>query len=491
MVQKRIITKYIVLISVVFLVFLIGRIYYDSIHQKDMLENRLSNLHTNIRDNVEISKKTLIEKYQMLNAHFMHSQKVYEYFKYDKREKLHKLLKEDYEEFKKIDPNLFVMHFIDKNNITVLRMHKPESFDDDLTKKRPIVAYANKTAQSQTGFEVGKNGIVYRITSAFIHNNEHIGVLEFGIKLNYFTKLLSENHNIIHAHFVKTDQLEVLTIQKEYEKKGEYSIVFRDNLFRQFIDKIDINKDEQIIQKNGKTYLVCTLNLKDYENKVVSKILVVEDVSKIVKKNNIWFQFVNFISIVVFIFMIILIYILLQKFSKEIQIHLKTITKLHRKSKYLQNKANTDELTKLYNKRYFDKYLEQYLEDDKKGCLLFIDLDYFKNINDEYGHSIGDQVLKNFATVVRKNLREIDLFARWGGEEFIILLEGVSVEQGHKKAETIRELVASTPIYENINITISIGMACIDDGVDKDKLIKQADTHLYKSKNQGRNCISF
>jgi hypothetical protein len=135
-----------------------------------MIEQTQSQINEEIQKTFKTSKENLVKKYQMMTAHLMNSNTVYNFFKNDEREKLHKLLKKDYEDFKKFDPDLFVMHFMDKDNITLLRMHKPRSFDDNLTKKRPIVAYANKSLKPQYAFEVGKNGMVYRITTPFIHN---------------------------------------------------------------------------------------------------------------------------------------------------------------------------------------------------------------------------------------------------------------------------------------------------------------------------------
>lgn len=486
--RKKLIFKYLFIISIFLMIFLAGRVYYDYTHQQDMLKERLATLYTNIYNSLDISKTNLVNNYLMLTSHFMNSQELYEYFKNNQREELYKLLKDDYSNFKVIDPNLFVMHFLDKNNITVLRMHKPNSFNDDLTHKRPIVAYVNRSLKAQNAFEVGKNGIVYRITSPFIYQDDHVGVLEFGIRLNYFTDMLTDKFNVSHAQLVKSDQLKVLVAKKQYPTIGEYSVVAQDSMFSNFIDTIDLSKNKQIIKQNGKTYLVCSHNLSNYENKVVSKILSVEDITAIMEKNNLWFKMINTSSIILYFIILTFIYIILNKFSNEIKNQLTTISKLSKKSRYLQTKANTDELTQTYNKSYFNKYLDRFLDSNSSGCILFFDIDHFKSINDTHGHLVGDKILKNLASLIQSNLRQDDVFARWGGEEFIILLNELPSELAYKKAEDLRGIVAQTPLYEEISITISIGLACIEKNKSKTELLHKVDGLLYQAKERGRNC---
>jgi len=481
--------KYIIIISLVFFIFLIGRIYYDYLHQKDMLDNKLNDLNTTINTSLDIATTSLVKNYSILASHFMNSKEVYEYFKNDQREQLYHLLKDDYNNFKKIDTSLFVMHFIDKNNKTVLRMHKPSSYDDDLSKKRPIVAFVNKSLKAQNAFEVGKNGIVYRITTPFIYQGDHIGVLEFGIRLDYFTNILKKNFQVSYSQLVRKDQLNVLVAQKDYPMIDNYAVISQEALFDSFNTMIDLTKNKQIITKNERTYLLCSSNLTDYNGQVVSKILSIDDISDLVDKQQLWFKMVNTSSIIIYLLIIILMYVVLNKFSNELREYIITISKLNKKSKYLQNKANTDSLTQIYNKRYFNKALKLFLKNKNNGSLLFFDIDHFKKINDTHGHLIGDKILQKLSSTVQTHLREEDLFARWGGEEFIILFNSLDLKTSHKKAESIRKLIQNTLFENDIQLTISIGLCEIQENEKESDLLKRADELLYKAKHQGRNCI--
>ena len=283
---KSITWKYLSILFVLFSLVIGGRYLYDSNHHKHMLEEKTSHLVVDIEKRFNSSTYFLSNKYSMIAQQFMNREDVYKLFQDTKRDELYKLLKDTYIEFKHIDPNLHVMHFFDKNNITVLRMHKPESYSDDLTKKRPIVAYANKSLKQQSGFEVGKNGIVYRVTTPYIHNNKHIGVLEFGIDPMYFVDAISTQYEVESEILVKDELLDVLVAKRRYRKIDGYSIVSQSNLFEKISTMIDLKKDTQIIEHDSKYYFVYTnLNLNDYQNEPVAKFIVAKDITEYVLKN--------------------------------------------------------------------------------------------------------------------------------------------------------------------------------------------------------------
>jgi len=154
----------------------------------------------------------------------------------------------------------------------------------------------------------------------------------------------------------------------------------------------------------------------------------------------------------------------------------------------IYKKSITDELTKVYNRRFFIETTEILLKKAKRNkeyvLLCIIDFDFFKKINDFYGHDIGDEVLKQISYVIKKSLRESDIFARVGGEEFGIFIENYNPKIN--LCEGIRKIVKTTPVKtylkENIYITISIGGVVTDKIYDFDKLYKIADEALYEAK---------
>jgi diguanylate cyclase (GGDEF)-like protein len=166
------------------------------------------------------------------------------------------------------------------------------------------------------------------------------------------------------------------------------------------------------------------------------------------------------------------------------------------KAEVLEKFAYTDTLTGLYNRRYFMELAQGPLDKAKRfnnHCYaMMMDLDFFKVVNDSYGHLAGDEVLKNAANVMKNTLRSYDLLCRYGGEEFVVLVADTTKEAVLHLAERIRESVAATPAIYNstkIPVTISIGISanCPADTIES--MIDKADKALYMAKKAGRNRV--
>lgn len=159
--------------------------------------------------------------------------------------------------------------------------------------------------------------------------------------------------------------------------------------------------------------------------------------------------------------------------------------------------ANHDGLTQAMNRRYFFERGEKILAQAKTSAfsIVMLDIDYFKQLNDRYGHHIGDLVLQHFSALIQQNLRDHDLFARIGGEEFVILLQDISANGAHNIANRLRYLIESTSIEtpdgQHIHITASLGITHqhLPQQHNLQNLMNQADQALYQAKNQGRNQV--
>ncbi len=164
---------------------------------------------------------------------------------------------------------------------------------------------------------------------------------------------------------------------------------------------------------------------------------------------------------------------------------------------YLHELSITDTLTGIYNRRYFFEVSQNIvsiaLREKKETTLLMLDIDHFKSVNDKYGHDAGDFILTSVTQEVSKVLRDSDIFARVGGEEFTVLLNNTSLDGAKIIAEKIRKKVdEKTFVYEStsLDLTISIGVATVDkEKVSIDALYKKADEQLYKAKESGRNRV--
>ena len=158
--------------------------------------------------------------------------------------------------------------------------------------------------------------------------------------------------------------------------------------------------------------------------------------------------------------------------------------------------SRIDALTNIANRRAFDTELVRFYADRRRNkttfSLLIMDIDHFKRVNDQYGHMVGDQLLKSFSRCLAETFRESDFVARFGGEEFVALLPKAPLEEACKAAERIRNVVAGTHhrIGDlDLQITVSIGVKEIQDNERDEELLQRTDKALYAAKNGGRNCI--
>ncbi len=177
------------------------------------------------------------------------------------------------------------------------------------------------------------------------------------------------------------------------------------------------------------------------------------------------------------------------------------LTKYLIKSKDFEHQyklATTDGLTELYNHRYFQDTLRKQIDSSKryeqKFSLIILDIDFFKKFNDQYGHQIGDEVLRTVSNILKKNTRTTDYVCRYGGEEMSIILPQTSKTEALINAQRICDAVANTPLKisnnKEVNITISLGVSTFpENGESPQKLIEYADQALYNAKENGRNQV--
>jgi len=161
--------------------------------------------------------------------------------------------------------------------------------------------------------------------------------------------------------------------------------------------------------------------------------------------------------------------------------------------KLLESLYVTDSLTQIYNRTYFDGLMSDVCKYQRKADIDFViliaDIDFFKSINDNYGHQVGDEALKDVANALKKCLRDNDTIARWGGEEFVIMIKQVSINEAQSIAEKLRVKIENTKIQEMIDITVSFGLTKYDVGEDTNLTFKRADDALYEAKKTGRNKV--
>ena len=190
------------------------------------------------------------------------------------------------------------------------------------------------------------------------------------------------------------------------------------------------------------------------------------------------------ISFIILAILLINFQLVLIKEDKELEIALESITIL----------ANCDNLTSLYNRRAFNEIM---LNEVKKIIsqttlsLIISDIDHFKNVNDTYGHLMGDEVLKRISDELKNNLKEDYTIARWGGEEFIIMLPHTDISESKIVAEKLRLCIEELTFTSNMHITMSFGVTQYQFGEDISNIVKRADDALYMAKFNGRNRVEI
>lgn len=170
---------------------------------------------------------------------------------------------------------------------------------------------------------------------------------------------------------------------------------------------------------------------------------------------------------------------------------------IYQENRRLKKSAMIDSLTQVFNRRFMDYQLDMCMREfntfETPLALLFIDIDHFKDINDQYGHDMGDKVLTTIAKTLAFNIRKADFIGRYGGEEFIMLIRDVTEIEMHLIAEKLRALVEKTHVEiakgKHISMTVSIGASYFKTGMTKQSFIKDADTLMYQAKSAGRNKV--
>ncbi len=165
----------------------------------------------------------------------------------------------------------------------------------------------------------------------------------------------------------------------------------------------------------------------------------------------------------------------------------------------VEKQSIIDPLTAIYNRRFMYSYLSEQMEitrsQGKPLSVVLFDIDFFKKLNDTYGHLLGDEVLKALSSIIKNSCKKNEIVARYGGEEFLLILPNFTKEEAVNRAEEIRECIEksilSPSLPEDKPVTISGGVATLTDNMDEETLVNLADENLYKAKKNGRNCIIF
>ncbi len=195
----------------------------------------------------------------------------------------------------------------------------------------------------------------------------------------------------------------------------------------------------------------------------------------------------------VFVFTVLVVVKIMGEYNRTISKFEEMNRGIMEANQKLKVASETDEMTGIYNRRFTMNYLEACVQsqtDSPDITLLMIDIDHFKSINDTYGHSFGDEVIKRICSVINENLRKTDIVGRIGGEEFLVVMSDVEKKDAVIKAEILRGLVSGIGWPDNdLEVTISCGVYSFKGNETIDVALEQVDLRLYKAKALGRNMV--
>jgi diguanylate cyclase (GGDEF)-like protein len=178
--------------------------------------------------------------------------------------------------------------------------------------------------------------------------------------------------------------------------------------------------------------------------------------------------------------------------------HHAEVQRLRDEIKHLAAMVRTDELTGLFNFRYFTQALSLEMERTRRSgqptCLIMLDLDHFKDINDIHGHEVGNNVLRHISSLIQKTVRRLDIPCRYGGEEFTIILPDTSLKQGVRFANRLRLIIENAPLdvgTARLGIEASFGVDVYNRGdqASEKEFVEKVDSYLYQAKQEGRNRV--
>lgn len=414
----------------------------------------------------------------------------------EKRDELYDLLEDQYNSLTTY--NFRQVHFHLPDNTSFLRMHSPLDYGDDLSDVRATVVNTNENLVISKGFEEGRIFNGFRFVYPLFYLGQHIGSVEISVSMASIIEQLSQTHRHSDYYVLFDKTLVDSKVWPDYLDHYRLSF-FSENFY--FDQSILLNENQQntikqsdlenymtthanifnddifknqysTISSNGKTYDVIAAPFKNFEGADVGYIIVVQD--------NITFNHLSSSHMfnmaligVLFALSVLIVFLVARSRRKIIEF------------------SEIDKLTQISNRHKFDMKLRDQMKQSSSRnepfSLIMFDIDAFKQVNDTFGHLVGDQVLSKIAQIASSYIEKNDTLARFGGEEFMIILPNKTKEQAFEVAENIRKHVANEVFDHGEKLTISLGIVCYQSGILLLELLDQVDKALYEAKKAGKN----
>lgn len=396
-------------------------------------------------------------------------------------------------------------HFHLANGISFLRFHKPEKFGDPLFEVRPALTYVYKTKKAVHCFEEGRIFNGFRNVYPLFKDKTFVGTVEISYSFDALQEKISHVDGSYSFLLMKTDVIKKKVFAQEQSnyEKSEFSGFAYD---KSTLKASKLMTLKQLMAANGK------ISSKVKEKLQEAELFSIEFRDKEIQSNS--YFVVDFIPLynlqhenVGYIVnyrispllnllkdKAMLFFILLSVAAGLVSIVIFLVLFLQSKRvNKIYELAARDPLTNIYNRKGLFDILKQKIGEvhryERALSVIFFDIDHFKQINDTYGHDAGDKVLIELSQMVSRGIRQSDIFARWGGEEFLIVLPETSKERAVMLAEKLRTTIENHSFGKIENITCSFGVTALQKDDSLQSLLKRVDMLLYKAKESGRNKV--
>ena len=419
------------------------------------------------------------------------------------RDRLYVLLQDNYRYFQHYEVRQ--LHFHLPNAISFLRFHKPDRYGDSLWNTRESIRYVNENLVPISCYEEGRIFNGFRNVFSLFYKNEFVGTVEISYSFLALQRTLlsidSSSYLFLvskkvadeklfkseHSHYTQSEFNDFLydkaTLQDVMELRLEKIYAINKKIAPKVQERLQKGEsftiyffDEDIY--NAREIVVTFLAVKNLDAKTVAYIVHYKFdtfLELLLGKTRALFGVLTFVVLLIsFMLMVYLIY-------------------AKKKQERIEEQATHDALTKIYNRYGINTVLSskihEYMRYGEIFSIVFFDIDHFKKVNDTYGHDIGDFVLQNITRIVGSNIRESDIFGRWGGEEFIVILPKTPLNEAVRVANKLRKSIESEHFGIERKITCSFGVTEIREDDTASTLLKRVDEYLYKAKNTGRNRV--
>lgn len=415
------------------------------------------------------------------------------------REELYQELIETYDLLTEHDFRHLQFHLA--NGESFLRLHKPERYGDSLISVRESIRYVTTEHQFISGFEEGRVSNGYRYVFPLFNGEDFIGSVELSLSpATIIQELYNMTENQGYGYLLNKSIMENVDFcdeQNQYRlsltsdlyvvdlevyqimvnQPGVPDLFFEDDFVsavRMGVEK-DLAKGQSFmytLNYQDQYYLIEYDQIKDISGQAIGYFFSVSEDEQIA--NLIQARDLSLLLIAIVYFMLLLM-----------------IHYVNRRDKEIMQVAMYDQLTEIYNRRSFFELAHVEVEKNNRSnqplAVAIFDIDHFKMVNDRFGHHVGDQVLRELAQIIKASIRSYDIFARLGGEEFILLMPETNQKVALLVMERIRLMVLNHSFQTAEKITISIGLTEKKQNESLDATIVRADTAMYTAKGNGRN----